>query len=151
MDKVTLDQNEKPLLLFPFGEHGDDPKDYLTFRGPLVQARTTSGHEGLRAQVTIDFFELDTRAGLIVNRCWAITFLWPRLEERDSPDPQTRTRAREFLRTYQEGHRQLHTACGRTFIELYDQDRQQARAFYDAATDYLNSKDPAVFKALIQE
>lgn len=148
-EKVTLDKNEKPLLLFPFGENGDDPEDYFTFRGPMVLAQATSGPEGLRAQVTIDFFELDTRAGLIEGRCWAILFLWPQLVDRDSSDLLTSTRARDFLRTYQEGHRQLHTACGRAFIELYDRDRPRARAFYDAATQYLSSKDPAVFKALI--
>ena len=146
--RLTLDEREKPLLLFPFGEHGDDPETFLRFTGPTVRPRPDAGFERLRAQAVIDFFELDTREGLLEGRCWMIQLLWPRLEERDSPDPHKRARAETFLTTVQAGHRQLHTACGRAFIDLYEKDRARAEAWYDAAVQYLTSKDRAIFQSL---
>ncbi len=146
--RKTLDPREKPLLLFPFGENADDPGQFLAFLGPTLQALPAAGYERLRAQVVIDFFELDTREGLLEGRCWMIQCLWARLEERESSDLTKRARSEEFLLSVRNGHQQLHTACGRAFIELYDADRPSAQACYDAAVGYLNSKDPAIFRVL---
>ena len=114
----------------------------------MVRPRPTAGHERLRGQVVIDFFELDTREGLLEGRCWLILLLWPFLEERDSSDPVKKSRAEAFLRTVQEGHRHMHTACGRAFIEVYGRERTRARAWYEAAGQYLTSKDPLILQAL---
>jgi hypothetical protein len=37
--RAALDAAEKPLLLFPFGEDGDDPGEYIGFDGPTIVRR----------------------------------------------------------------------------------------------------------------
>lgn len=144
----SLDSTEKPLLLFPFGQDGDDPDAYLSFDGPTIGRRAGTGYEGLRSQVVVDFFELDTREDLLEGRCMLIQLLWPQLECRLSGDPEEKSSAEAFLKVIEEGHRFPHTACGRAFIELHAHDRSRAMTWYKAAVQYLASKDPAVFNAL---
>lgn len=146
--RAALDSAEKPLLLFPFGEDGDDPDDYLSFDGPTVRRRAGSDYDGLRSQVVVDFFELDTREDLLEQRCMLIQLLWPQLECRISGDPDEKKTAEAYLKVVEQEHRFPHTACGRAFIELHARDRSRARAWYTAAIQYLTSKDPAVFGAI---
>jgi hypothetical protein len=146
--RATLDANERPLLLFPFGEDGDDPAEYLAFQGPTVRPLPTAGHERLRAQAVIDFFELDTREGLLELRCVLIQLLWGQLENRVSPDPRKKAQAEAFLAMVQQTYRYPHTACGRAFIDLYEKDRNMAERWQDAASGYLTSKDPVILKAI---
>lgn len=146
--RASLDSTEKPLLLFPFGENGDDPDEYLSFDGPTVVHRSGRGYEDLRSQVVVDFFELDTREDLLEGRCMLIQLLWAQLECRISGDPGEKSSAEAYLKVIEEGRRFPHTACGRAFIELHGRDRPRAKIWYKAAVQYLTSKDPAVFKAL---
>ncbi|MFY9823375.1 MAG: hypothetical protein WAM82_18480 [Thermoanaerobaculia bacterium] len=146
--RTALDASEKPLLLFPFGEHGDDPDLFLAFEGAFVRPRPAAGHDSLRARVVIDFFELDTREGLLAGRCLLIQILWHKLEERAAPDPQTKAEAETFLEAVQRQQHLPHLACGRAFIDLYGQDRERARLWYSAANRFLAGKDPAILRAL---
>jgi hypothetical protein len=146
-ERAILDSNERPLLLFPFGEDGDDPAEYLAFRGPTVRPLPVAGHERLRGQAVIDFFELDTREGLLELRCWLIQLLWGQLEDRASPDARKKAKAEAFLETVEKTCRYPHTACGRAFIELYGNDRDMAERWQEAASEYLTSKDPVILKA----
>jgi hypothetical protein len=147
-ERGILDSNEGPLLLFPFGEDGDDPAEYLAFRGPTVRPLPVAGHERLRGQAVIDFFELDTREGLLELRCWLIQLLWGQLEDRASPDARKKAKAEAFLETVEKTCRYPHTACGRAFIELYGNDRDMAERWQEAASGYLTSKDPVILKAI---
>src|SRR5579864_1229305 len=126
---ADLNITERPLLLFPFGEFGDDPRSYFAFIGPLIHPQRGPGAAGiLRAQLVIDFFELDTREGLLEGRCSILLLLWPQLENRSSPDPETRAQAEAFLAVIKEQRRFEHTACGRAFIELHERDHPLAAA-----------------------
>jgi hypothetical protein len=147
-ERAALDAQEKPLLLLPFGEDGDDPAEYFAFLGPTLRPRPQEGYERLRARVVIDFFELDTREGLLELRCVLIQLLWCQLENRASPDPHKKAKAEAFLETVQKTSRHPHTACGRAFIDLYESDRDMAERWQDATTAYLISKDPLVLKAI---
>ncbi len=146
--RSDLDACERPLLLFPFGETTEDPADFLLFDGPLVRAKPALEPALLRARTLVDFFELDTRQGLLEGRCWMIQLLWPKLEARTSADEQERTRGEAFVAAVQQSHHLLHTACGRAFIELYEKDRGHAFGWYEASDRFLTSKDPAVLAAL---
>jgi hypothetical protein len=147
-ERATLDANEKPLLLFPFGEDGEDPAEYLAFQGPTIYPLPAEGHERLRAQAVIDFFELDTREGLLELRCLLIQLVWGQLERRLSPDPQKKAISEAFLETVQKTCRHPHTACGRAFIELYEKDRTMAERWQEAAALYLTSKDATVLATI---
>jgi hypothetical protein len=146
-DWTTLFANEKPLLLFPFGENGDDPANYLAFQGPTIQPRPVDGYERLRARTVIDFFELDTREGLLWLRCFLIQALWDQLRDRESGDPEKRAKAGAYLETFRKTYGFPQTACGRAFLDLYEKDRHLAERWREAACEYLTSRDPLVLKA----
>jgi hypothetical protein len=96
----------------------------------------------------IDFFELDTREGLLMERCWMLLILWTYLENRSSTHSGTKSEAEAFLAIFQDQHDQPHTACGRAFIELHERNHALAAACHDAATRYVMSKEAAVFTNL---
>ncbi len=147
-DRASLDAREKPLLLFPLGERADDPGEYLFFRGPLIGPRPVDSEKRLRAQVVIDFFELDTREDLLESRCEIILLLWPQLENRFSTDIVKQARAELFLRKIVEERRFPQSACGRAFIELYDRNKSEAEAWHNSALEYLTSKERSVLSAV---
>ena len=95
------------------------------------------------------FLELDTREDLLEGRCLLIQILWPKLEERAFGDPQEKADAEAFLEVLSTQGRLLHTACGRAFVALYEQDRNAAWRWYKAASRYLSSKDPTILNALV--
>jgi hypothetical protein len=146
--RLLLDQRERPLLLFPFGDDGDEPLDYVVFDGPTIAPRPVLGHDLLRARVVIDFFELDTREDLLEGRCLMVQLLWPHLETLHDPDADaaSRTIATNFLNVVLQQIRLPHTACGRAFIALHGTDRARARRWYNLAVDYMTRKDPEVFR-----
>jgi hypothetical protein len=146
--RTSLDAREMPLLLFPFGENGDDPGLYLLFEGAMIRPRPAAGLDGLRARAVVDFFELDTREDLLEGRCLLIQSLWAKLEERTSGDAEEKAEAAEFLEVLATGNRFMHSACGRAYVDLYERDREQARRWYRAANQYLASKAPDILKAL---
>jgi 5-methylcytosine-specific restriction endonuclease McrA len=143
LHRSTLDARELPLLLFPFGDDGDDPEAFLAFVGPIVVARATRGHARLRARTVIDFFELDTREDLIEARCHVLTLLWPQLELAANARRAERVRARAFLTAaLEDGF--PHAACARAFVALHARDRRGARRLFEAARSYLTSKTSSI-------
>jgi hypothetical protein len=128
-DRSTLDQKEKPLLLFPLGETGDEPEETFDFAGVQIQVRPELDSERrLRANVTIDLLELDTRNDLLQLRALVISALSPRLETvRTTSSQEERARAAGFIQTLTSarGHQ---VACARAFVALYRADRERARA-----------------------
>jgi hypothetical protein len=141
--RATLDAHERPLLLFPLGDDGDDPATYLAFIGPIVVARAKGGHARLRGRVVIDFFELDSRENLIEARCHVLMLLWPQLETAATARGAQRARARAFVAAATED-RFPHAACARGFVALHRRDRRGARRIFEAARAYLTSRTPRV-------
>lgn len=143
VDRAKLDAKERPLLLFPIGDGGDDPKDYLQFTGAMIQVRPGDSARRLRANAVIDFFELDTREDLIEGRCMLLTALFPNLEARvGATTAARRERAKQFVRRVSEDGFP-HAGCSRAFVELFDTDPALAQRLHDAAQEYLITKDAA--------
>jgi hypothetical protein len=128
-DRSTLDETEKPLLLFPLGESGDEPEEIFDFTGVQVQVRPELGSDRrLRADVTIDLLELDTRDDLLQLRALVISALWPRLETlRTTSSDAERARAAGYIGTLTSA-RSHQVACARAFVALYHADQERARA-----------------------
>lgn len=128
-DRLTLDQKERPLLLFPLGESSDEPDELFDFAGVQIQVRPGLDSERwLRANVTIDLLELDTRDDLLQLRALVISALWPRLETvRTTGSEVERARAAGFIQTLTSA-RSHQVACARSFVALYHTDQDRARA-----------------------
>lgn len=148
VDRSQLDETEKPLLLFPFGEAGDDPAKYLGFLGPVVRAVASSPEGLLRARTVIDFFELDTREDLMEGRCAVLLLLHPRLVAWKAAQTTAEQEAARTRVEALQADRFQHAACARAFAALYRSDAALAQKFCDAAEAYLLSRDPALLEAL---
>lgn len=67
---------EKPYLPYPIGASDPhDPEDVITFRGIVPVPAAARGHKRRRGEVTIRFFELDTREGLLRERAEVLVAL----------------------------------------------------------------------------
>jgi 5-methylcytosine-specific restriction endonuclease McrA len=132
-------KSERPLLLYPIGDIDDDPETILTFEGWLIKPVSSRGENYLRASVTIDFFELDTREELIRERSSAIVDMYIAHESLSSKNNRLRALAERKLKTCVEP-RSMHTSCCRAFLKLLDSDPQRAADLATQAQNYLESE-----------
>ena len=124
-DRAKLDEVERPCLLLPVGESGEDPEVWLEWLGPTVRARTDLDPDTmLRARALVDFLELDTRADLLFSRCTLVVLLWDELEQTHAAGDDG-VRAREFVARMTDDASYF-AACARAFRKLYDADRPAA-------------------------
>lgn len=143
-DPVGMAATERPFLLFPIGDDGDDAETFIGFNGDQPFARAPTGtHDHHRALVTIAFFRLDDRrrtnlfkerARLLIGLNTALAYL--ALAPADDPDravaEATVAQARDPT--------SAHASCARSFARLFQTDRATARAFAKAAADWLATK-----------
>lgn len=139
---ASLNTKEKPLLIFPLGQNAVKAEELIGFTGMSPHARkSTNGHDGRRALVTIELFKLDdtTRKNLILERCRIIIALFAQLEiRRNPPSVAKRHLAQQLIDTYC-SPKEPHTNCARSFVALYGHDWKVAERYSDDAADYLIS------------
>lgn len=135
---VALNKAEKPFLLFPFGDWGDDPSKYLEYEGIFVRPR-----QGLaearrrRAEITIDFFQLNKRRSLLRERYRVIGLIWANVELRQtsaSPNVVARAEATILENIIDEAPQAL---CARSFLELMQSDPLRATTLAEGAKEHL--------------
>lgn len=126
---------EEAYLIFPIGDHDEDPQDVLTFDGMLPVPVRKSGRSYRRAKVIIDFFDL-AREDLLRERASIIADMWnahvvlakkPTAEEK------------EFATTRLAAHLSRqgpHTSCAEAFDKLVKSDRAAAKAVAKQANNY---------------
>lgn len=147
--KKDLDAKELPFLLQPFGDHGDNPAKLLAFNGivPIPRARSKKSAPHLRARVIIDFFELDTRADLLMARAAVIRLLCLDLEGTTKGTKAKRTEAR--ARVDRATTKGPHASCALAFAELYARDRALAKKWLAAIDSFSASLDATTYAALL--
>lgn len=127
---------EKPFLIYPLGSLDDDPEELITFVGPLPVPRARSGHRFRRAQVTIDFFELDTREELLRERAEQIRSFYMALHLLETGGPSGRAVAQGAIRDHL-SPRSPHSGCVRAFHALYQRDSSKAEEIVQLVLEYL--------------
>lgn len=146
-DVDSINNLEKPFLLFPLGTIDDDkPEDLITFTGPWpsVNQALADPHKKLRAEVTIKFFNLDAsqgkiREGLVVQRCEMIKQIYDAMTIIQlSPDQAHVARKKADLELWTSGNK-AHTNCAKCYTRLCFSDPVLAREYYDKADDYIKS------------
>lgn len=143
-DIPTLDASEVPLLLFPIGEAPVDPDAYLQWDGLVVRPLTKSGAKHLRARVTIDFFELDTRDDLARDRAMRIYIMQAALERAASSDPAKAAAGAAQVERFMADDFPA-AACARAYRRLCDENPQRAEEIHQLAVDLLMSQEPSLF------
>jgi hypothetical protein len=149
-DVPALNRKEKPLLLFPIGDWGDEPEQFLTFVGCVPIPAKGSGHARRRAQVCIDLFELDTRGRLLSERAQVLMLLWPHLEMRRTGSKAEKASAQHWLNTVTAAHLP-HAACARAFVRLHQNNLPKAREHYKAACELVEGKEPKLYAELFKK
>lgn len=130
--------DEKAYLIYPIGARDTDPETLITFRGIIPIPVATRGHRKRRAEVTIRFFELDTREVLLEERAEAILRLHVAMSAVGHPDQLTSRAASSSVDRMVDRH-SPHSNCTRAFHDLWLSDNTLARDFVDEAVDYLES------------
>ena len=101
------------------------------------------GHDNRRAQVCIDFFDLDTRGELNLGRAEVIQRLWRELEDRRAGAAATKRGAGEMIETLT-CRTALFSGCARAFVHLHAADRARAKTYYTEARRLFVRKEPAL-------
>lgn len=139
-DIATLNAGETPFLLFPLGDQGDDPADYITFEGILAIPKASAGIVHDRARVTIDFFSLNDREELWVDRIRVIRLLFMAMRAAASdPDPDVREAAEATIQTALSDSAPQ-AACARAFYETAVHDPRRAWDIFQAAEAFVTAK-----------
>ena len=130
--------DEKAYLIYPIGARDSDPEKLITFRGILPIPVATRGHSRLRAEVTIRFFELDTREVLLEERAETILQLHVAMSAVGHPDPLTSQAASTAVDRMVARH-SPHSNCARAFHDLWLSDNVLAREFAEESLNYLEA------------
>lgn len=131
--------DEDAYLIYPIGARDRDPEDLITFRGIVPIPVGVRGHKRRRAQVTIRFFELDSREVLLEERAETILELHIAMTAVGHPDPLTARAASSAVDRLVD-RRSPHANCARSFHDLWLSDNLLAREFAEAALGYLESR-----------
>jgi hypothetical protein len=131
-------KGEDAYLIYPIGARDDDPEKLITFRGIVPVPVGTRGHKRRRAEVTIRFFELDTREILLEERAETILELHVAMTAVGHPDDLTGRAASAAVDRLVDP-RSPHASCARSFHDLWLSDNTLAREFVDASLSYLES------------
>jgi len=126
--------DEKPFLVYPIGIADDDPEDIVTFTGTVARPVAADGDRHARAALIIDFFGLNTRDQLHVQRAEVIERFGGALIAVAGGT------AASADRTYvdQIGNPLIpHAACLRAFKRLWDRDEAGARRLFEACRSML--------------
>jgi hypothetical protein len=138
----ALNTAEKPLLIFPFGDWGDDPSNLLTYDGITIVPKKKTGAAHRRALVTIDFFGLNSREELWEDRFRVIRSLFANVEMRETAAKAERRAA--GARAVQEAISDAgpQALLARTFLQLMEDDPDKAWQTYQAAETFIQTHRP---------
>ena len=127
-----LNDQELPFLVNPVGAGDARPEELVCFHGVLATPRGARGHKRRRGRIIIDFFGLNLRDDLILQRCNLVIAMWPYLElARTGSPPEREDAARELDRLTKPAA--YHANCARCFRDLHARDLAAAQGFYAAA------------------
>jgi hypothetical protein len=133
---------EKPFLICPVGDFDDAPEDLIRFHGVSPQPVAASGHSRERAMVTIEFFKLDDEAkrkNLLRERAVVIIALHPQLEKlADGATGNAKVEAQKLVDGFT-ASKSAHTNCARSYRDLFQNNRAEAKAVFDGAFKLITS------------
>lgn len=124
--KTDLD-DEQSFLCYPLGELDADPQNLVTFMATTAVPKAEDGYDRRRGEVIIEFFGLNKRPNLHLERARMISLVGGGLYEAANclaADTQ------EELRAAAQSNALPHAGCLRSFIALWERERAQAVKIY---------------------
>jgi hypothetical protein len=134
----TLNEQERPFLIYPLGDLDEDPEDLIGFIGVNAVPKKHNGPRWRRAKVTIEFFELNRREELLRERSEQLVALDNALRVVESdPSEAAKENARNDIAALCHSSSR-HASCMRCACKLYIDNTADARELFAAARTYLN-------------
>lgn len=140
-----LQTSERPLLIYPVSDIDEDPEQLIRFEGivAIPVAASVDRERHLRARGTIRFFHLNTGAGrelLVRDRAEVIDSAWKslRIIALNADQQEVAEAKADLVRMNKPS--QPHANCVRSFLRLYQQDANRARAIWLDVKMYLKSQ-----------
>lgn len=141
-DKPTRLRKEEPYLLYPLGKiDTDNPEKLITFEGFRIRPnpKITDAHKINRAQVTINFFELDIRPLLLKQRAEVVKKMFEAFyDQTEHPLPARRAQAKRDIKRWQAPSSE-HAHCARDFYKVCKTDLETAFMYYNEAVDHIEN------------
>lgn len=132
-DEIAL-RDEMPYLAYPVGDADDDPEDLVTFTGTVARPAAATGWQHERGALIIDFFGLNSRDQLHVQRAEIIERFGGALAA--VADGRASQSDRTYVRLM--GNPIIpHASCLRAFGKLWQRDERGARRLYGACREML--------------
>jgi hypothetical protein len=133
---------EKPFLICPIGDFDSAPEDLIRFHGVSPHPAAANAHDRERALVTIEFFHLDDetkRKNLFRERAVVIIALCPQLEKlADGVKGKAKVEAQKLVDGFTAPN-SAHTNCARSYKELFQKNRGEAKAVFERAFQLITS------------
>lgn len=145
---AQLNKQEHPAIPLPLGEWGEDPGLFLTFEGFIAVPASNDQLLRKRAQVVIDFFELNRRPDLLLGRATAIVVAYQHLKELKQPDLASDVAMAQAWVDGDLSQTAPFAAAVRAFKLLYDTDESRAREIVRLANSYISKKSPNLAQSL---
>lgn len=131
-------KSEQALLCYPLGEMDDDPEDLITFSATTAVPVHATGFKNERARVIIDFFGLNEREHLHIERARMIALFGSAFKNQDDGTPS------EVDLKYIEkaSAKDLpHSACLQAFVRLWTSDVPLARQIFAQCRELALGRD----------
>ncbi|WP_338846684.1 hypothetical protein V8J88_23350 [Massilia sp. W12] len=130
-------QAEQALLCYPLGNLDDDPEDLISFSATTAIPVHTSGRKHQRAKAIIDFFGLNTRQQLHIQRAQFICLFGYAFEKRHKGEAD----ARDLALLAQIRSPELpHSACLRAFARTWDEKPALAKEIFAQCKAFISSR-----------
>ena len=120
-DTIAAHDSEGAYLIYPLGDYGENPEDFLQFEG--VQAKAKNG--SLRGQLLIDFFDLNRESLQFSRANWLLHTFRPTYDAFQA-NILSGSETMEYLLS----HKAPYTNCTRCFMELCIKDFNAANQQY---------------------
>ena len=145
---AVLNKHEHPTIPLPLGDWGEDPSAFLTFEGFIAVPASADAQSRKRAQVVIDFFELNRRPDLLLGRATAIVVAYQHLKELRDPDLATDVAMAQSWVDSDLREAAPYASAVRAFKHLFDTDEAKAREVARLANRYISKKSPSLAQSL---
>ena len=140
-DAGVLNASERPVIPMPIGDWGEDPSSFLDFEGFIAVAKDQTPAVKRRAQILIDFFELNSRRDILVGRATAIALAYKHLREEVNLDLAiSEAQAQEWVSGVQLDTAPF-AAAVRAFVRKYEQDKTAAKKIAQLAVQFAVRSD----------
>ena len=120
-------QSEKPYLCYPLGEIDADPEQLITFQATIAIPFHTTGFEYQRAKLMIDFFRLNEREQLHLERARMISLFGASLARNFAGNPDATDL--QIIALITQAHLP-HSSCLKAFAKLWQSKPQLADEIY---------------------